>query len=70
MEPPSKLYRYRSLSADVFDRELDALEKSYLYAPPFSAMNDPMEAFYETGRQGDAFINIFFKGADQHLKKL
>ncbi|NRD90552.1 DUF2971 domain-containing protein [Sphingopyxis sp. BSNA05] len=34
-----------------------ALKESYLYAPPFSAMNDPMEAFYETGGPADHILD-------------
>jgi hypothetical protein len=50
---PSALYRFRWLDIHTFEREMIALENSYLYAPPYSAMNDPMEAFYETGGSGD-----------------
>ena len=57
MKTPPKLYRYRPLEEALLDRELGALRDSYLYAPPFAAMNDPMEAFYETGSSGDRIIN-------------
>ena len=57
MKPPPKLYRYRPLEEALLDRELGALRDSYLYAPPFAAMNDPMEAFYETGGPADRIIN-------------
>ncbi|MVW90102.1 DUF2971 domain-containing protein [Pseudomonas sp. PB101] len=36
---------------------MDALKNAYLFAPPFGKMNDPMEAFYETGSHGDQFVN-------------
>lgn len=58
ISPPKSIFRYRPLSdlaynsrssASVFERELDALINSYIYAPQFSSMNDPMEAFYEMG---------------------
>lgn len=57
MKTPPKLYRYRPLEDALLDRELGALQNSYLYSPPFAAMNDPMEAFYETGGPGDRIIN-------------
>lgn len=57
MKTPPKLYRYRPLEDALLDREVGALRDSYLYAPPFAAMNDPMEAFYETGGPGDRIIN-------------
>jgi len=57
MMTPPKLYRYRPLEEALLDRELGALRDSYLYAPPFAAMNDPMEAFYEIGGPYDQFIN-------------
>jgi len=57
MKTPPKLHRYRPLDDVLLDRELGALRDSYLYAPPFAAMNDPMEAFYETGGPGDRTIN-------------
>jgi len=41
---PSRLYRYRSLIE--FDRELDAIENSYLYCSEYSRLNDPMEGLY------------------------
>lgn len=49
MKTPTKLYRYRPLDDALLDCELGALRDSYLFAPPFAAMNDPMEAFYEAG---------------------
>ncbi|MGV2105184.1 DUF2971 domain-containing protein [Agrobacterium vitis] len=36
---------------------MSTLAESYLYTPPFSAMNDPMEAFYETGGSSDWIVN-------------
>lgn len=56
MNRPSTLYRFRPLGAH-FEREMEALSASYLFAPPFSAMNDPMEAFYETGGPGDRVVD-------------
>ena len=53
MNTPNKLDRYRPLDDKLFNRELNALRDSYLYAQSFSSMNDPMEAFYETGGTGD-----------------
>lgn len=57
MKTPSKLYRYRPLEDGLLDRELGALQNSYLYAAPFSAMNDPMEEFYKSGGGSDRIIN-------------
>jgi hypothetical protein len=57
MKMPLKLYRYRPLEDDLLDREIGALQDSYIYAPPFAAMNDPMEAFYETGGPEDRIVN-------------
>lgn len=53
MAAPTFLYRFRGLSAETIEHEVCALEESYLYSPPFKAMNDPMEAFYEFGGEDD-----------------
>lgn len=52
---PRKLFRFRPLPLDDIrvDREIEMLRDSYLYASPFYKMNDPMEAFYETGSPSD-----------------
>jgi len=63
MTIPAKLYRYRPLSDDLLDRELGALRDSYLYAPSFAAMNDPMEAFYKTGGAEDQLFDTLFSQA-------
>lgn len=68
MHPPQRLYRFRSLSADTFKREIQALQSSYLYAPPFKSMNDPMEAFYETGGPRDRIVDAML-GAKGDLTK-
>jgi hypothetical protein len=50
--PPTTLYRYRPLgNAELVKRELDAIFNSYLYAPRFDQMNDPMEALFEYPRE-------------------
>ncbi len=67
MKTPSKLYRYRPLEDALLDRELSALCDSYLYAPPFAAMNDPMEAFYETGGLGDRIISAMLAPAGKRI---
>lgn len=57
-KPPRHLFRFRPLIGDgIFERELHALQNSFLYAPSFLDMNDPMEAFYETGGYGDAIMD-------------
>lgn len=46
--PPANLYRYRPLGdSALLKRELEAICGSYLYAPRFEQMNDPMEALLE-----------------------
>ena len=57
MKLPPKLYRYRPLDNALLERELEALRGSYLFAPLFSDMNDPMEAFYETGGSSDWIVD-------------
>lgn len=58
MQKPTFLYRYRPLTDDLLDRELSALKDCYLYAPSFSAMNDPMEAFFQTGHSTDTVVDL------------
>ena len=67
MKTPPKLYRYRPLEDALLNRELSALRDSYLYAPPFAAMNDPMEAFYETGGPGDRIISAMLAPAGKRI---
>ena len=65
---PPVLFRYRPLENDLLTRELEALKKAYVFAPPFGKMNDPMEAFYETGGIGDQFVDEVLKqgGVSSH----
>lgn len=57
--PPATLYRYRPLGdTGLVKRELEAICGSYLYAPRFEQMNDPMEALFE------------FPGLDDPMGKL
>lgn len=70
MKAPPKLYRYRPLEDALLGRELDALRESYLYAPPFAAMNDPMEAFYETGGPGDRIVNAMLAPAGKQIDNM
>lgn len=67
MKPPNCLFRYRSIGDDLFERELDALQKSYLFSPSFSSMNDPMEAFYETGGAGDRILEALLPSVKNGL---
>lgn len=67
---PPKLYRYRPLTDKLLDRELDALRESYLYAPPFEAMNDPMEAFYETGDVADGFLDALLASSGKSVQEI
>lgn len=64
MITPPRLYRYRNLTGytsdnglSIFDREIDALRNSYLYAASFESMNDPMEAFYRVGGENDLLVD-------------
>jgi hypothetical protein len=45
---PSRLYRYRRLAN--FDREIDAIEKGYLYCAAYKDLNDPMEGLFTSSR--------------------
>ncbi len=44
---PPYLYRYRSLSDDLIDQEIEAITDQYPYCSAYRSMNDPMEGFYE-----------------------
>ena len=70
MKPPLKLYRYRPLEDALLKRELCALRDSYLFSPPFKAMNDPMEAFYETGGPGDRIIDAMLAPSGKRARDL
>ena len=61
MNPPSFLYRYRSFDVHAA-RETEALLGSYLFASTFASMNDPMEAFIETGGPEDRILKHFAPG--------
>lgn len=41
--PPTRLYRYRTLTDGTLERELKALVDGYIFCPNFAEMNDPME---------------------------
>lgn len=41
---PSRLFRYRSIKS--LDREIDSINKGYLYCAAYSALNDPMEGYF------------------------
>jgi hypothetical protein len=45
---PPKLYRYRSLAE--FDREVEAIERGYLFCAVFTTLNDPMEGLFSSSR--------------------
>lgn len=70
MKRPSSLFRYRPLTDDLLERELDALRESYLFSPSFSMMNDPMEAFYETGGPIDGLFDASVEGAGKKIEDL
>lgn len=70
MKIPRLLYRFRPLDDDVLDREISALKDSYLYAPSFSAMNDPMEAFYETGGPEDHLLDALLASTGKSTSEM
>lgn len=45
---PSSLYRYRSLKD--FEREIEAIERGYLFCAAFTALNDPMEGLFSSSK--------------------
>jgi hypothetical protein len=45
---PPRLYRYRSL--EEFDREIEAIEETYLFCADFKSLNDPMEGLYSSSQ--------------------
>ncbi|OWQ98526.1 DUF2971 domain-containing protein [Sphingopyxis lindanitolerans] len=49
---------------------MEALSASYLFAPPFSAMNDPMEAFYETGGPGDQMVDAILGASGKDIAEI
>ena len=73
-----RLFRFRPLEdsrgtepgPSLLERELEALRDSYLFSPPFSAMNDPMEAFYEFGGDGDGIIRELYHPSGKVLNEL
>lgn len=72
MKRPPRLYRFRPLGdGDLLSREMKALRDSYLFAPHFSEMNDPMEAFYETGGPTDLVLQkMLGEDAPSHIYNL
>lgn len=40
---PSRLYRYRPMTAESLEQELDAVAKGYVFCAGYDEMNDPME---------------------------
>lgn len=70
MTHPDRICRYRPLDATLLDRELGAIKDAYLFAPPFGAMNDPMEAFYETGGPGDRIVDAMLAPAGKRVKQM
>jgi hypothetical protein len=45
---PSRLYRYRSLKE--FDREMEAIERGYLFCAAYRTLNDPMEGLFTSSK--------------------
>lgn len=66
ISPPKSIFRYRPLSdytysletaETLFERELNALNERYIYAPPFSSMNDPSEALIQFLHGSDKLLD-------------
>lgn len=68
--PPPRLYRYRPCDKEVLEREMEALGESFLFAPSFASMNDPMEAFVEVGGELDAVLTRLTPCAAETLGNL
>jgi Protein of unknown function (DUF2971) len=55
---PPFLYRYRSISRNYFQREIDSIVGKYLWCSNYKEMNDPMEGFYIATRRLEKFTNF------------
>jgi hypothetical protein len=56
---PTELYRYRSLKK--IDRELEAIERKFLYCAAYDTLNDPMEGLFRSTlglRMSEDYRNI------------
>lgn len=65
-----KVYKYRGGN---FERDLEALEKNYYWAPKFDDLNDPCETIINTDRfkiQSKALIKLFGKGKSEVYSEL
>ncbi len=48
---PQRLYRYRSLKTpEEFEREVEAIEKGYLFCAAYMNLNDPMEGIFTSSQ--------------------
>ncbi len=61
---PSMLYRYRPLTKETIDREVEAIVEAYIYCPKFSQMNDPMEGAHRKS------LPAIVKGTREHDKEV
>lgn len=43
---PEFLYRYRAITDETIDREIESISKSTIYGSAFTRLNDPMEGIY------------------------
>src|SRR4051812_21183352 len=48
---PRSFYRYRRITDETIDREIDAIKDGYLWLSQYKALNDPMEGTFETTRR-------------------
>jgi DUF2971 family protein len=60
---PNTLYRYRSLtSPKTFEREIETLDKSYIFCGVYSNLNDPMEGFFNLASKAQVLVEQAIKG--------
>lgn len=48
---PPLLYRYRRLTPETIDREIDAIRQQLLWCAFYKKLNDPMEGFYKPSQR-------------------
>ncbi len=57
-----KVYKYRGVEKDIFDRDFDTLKNNMFFAPKFEMLNDPFEAnFNEILSKVSKSLNTIFK---------
>jgi hypothetical protein len=61
---PPFLYRYRRLSEDRLQQEIESIENKFLWCANYKDMNDPMEGFYKPSRRFEK-VTRFEKAAQK-----